>query len=197
MTGSLYKEFERATRQGWLPFFEDAAREHCHRVEVLLGIASRETNMGGREIESGVFEWLTKAGDGGHGYGLMQIDARSFPHWVATGQWRDVASGIMKGAQVLAEKRERLLHNAGLPQTIRDRHSGETYTYVSPTFDTTDPLLERVAIAAYNSGDWSAYHLSKGRNPDRGTSGGDYSSDVLQRALNFQRWLTAGKDFTL
>jgi hypothetical protein len=183
---TIAREYTRAQQQGWLPFFRDAALEFCHRTEVLLGIASRETNMGGRELKPGVFEWLTKAGDGGHGYGLMQIDARSYPGWAESGHWRDAASGIHKGAEVLAEKRQRLLSKAGLPQTVRARN-GVVYHYVSPSFDDNDSLLERVAIAAYNCGDWAAYHLSKGRDCDRGTTGKDYSADVLKRAKAFQQ----------
>jgi hypothetical protein len=41
--------------------------------EILMAIASRETNM--RNI----------IGDGGHGYGIMQIDDRSFPEWCNSG----------------------------------------------------------------------------------------------------------------
>ena len=47
-------------------FFKTAAERYQLPPEILLAIASRETNM--RNI----------IGDGGHGYGIMQIDDRSF-----------------------------------------------------------------------------------------------------------------------
>jgi hypothetical protein len=63
-----------------------AAERYQLPPEILLAIASRETNM--RNI----------IGDGGHGYGIMQIDDRSFPEWCNSGLWKDVNAAIQKGA---------------------------------------------------------------------------------------------------
>jgi hypothetical protein len=60
----LVKQFERAKKNGWIKFFKSAAARYQFAPEILI---SRETNM--RNI----------IGDGGHGYGIMQIDDRSFP----------------------------------------------------------------------------------------------------------------------
>src|SRR6478752_8426300 len=69
----LKRQFERAKKNGWIKTFKSAAATYQFPPEVLMAIASRETNM--RNI----------IGDGGHGYGLMQIDDRSFPEWCNSG----------------------------------------------------------------------------------------------------------------
>ncbi len=66
-----------------------------------MAIASRETNM--RNI----------VGDGGHGYGIMQIDDRSYPDWCHSGLWKDATAGIQKGASVLDAKRETIRDGQG------------------------------------------------------------------------------------
>src|SRR6478609_2988547 len=58
----LKRQFERAKKNGWIKTFKSAAATYQFPPEVLMAIASRETNM--RNI----------IGDGGHGYGLVQID---------------------------------------------------------------------------------------------------------------------------
>jgi hypothetical protein len=149
---------------------------------VLMAIASRETNMGGQQIGDS-FEWLIRPGDNGHGFGLMQIDSRSFPEWTRLERWRDAREGIFKGAQVLAGKRSAIVEREGQRITVHERN-GERWPFVMPPIEGLD--LERVAIASYNSGDWAPYHFSKGRDPDRGTTGGNYSADVLERARQFR-----------
>lgn len=72
----LQNQFALAKNHGWLQFFESAATEYEFAPEILMAVASRETNL--RNI----------IGDGGHGYGLMQIDDRSFPDWCHSGMWR-------------------------------------------------------------------------------------------------------------
>jgi len=90
-------QLEYARERGWLPAFYDAAALYRVDPELLMGIASRETNM--KNI----------LGDGGHGHGLMQIDDRSFPAWTKSGKWRFAKEGILKGALVLREKWDRAL----------------------------------------------------------------------------------------
>jgi len=46
--------------------------------------------------------------------------------------------------------------------------------------------LLRVTVAAYNCGLWAYYHFSKGNDIDRGTTGQDYSKDVLAKAARFK-----------
>ena len=86
----LEHQYQSAKREGWIPDFSDAG--YGVSAEVLMGVASRETNM------------QNIIGDRGHGHGIMQIDDRSFPHWCATQKWRDVGEGIKMGAFVLRSK---------------------------------------------------------------------------------------------
>lgn len=186
-----HRQYFRAHGQGWLPFFIKAALEHQVRPEVLLAIASRETDMGGRELSTNVFEWLTKPGDSGHGFGLLQIDGRFLPEWAASGAWRQAEAGIHAGAEVLAGKRAGLQRRAGQIITVRDSSTKLTYRYRLQAF--TGDALERVSIAAYNCGDWAGYHVRKGRDVDHGTTHRNYSRDVLTRATAFRQWLTADR----
>jgi hypothetical protein len=185
---SLHREFERAVRHGWLAHFIEAADRYGHAATVLMGMASRETNMGGRELSPGVFEWLEHAGDSGHGYGLMQVDSRTDPQFARSGAWKYAGPSILKGAEILSMKRARILGLTGLIVDLTDskRHH---VTFTMPTFE--PDMLERVTIAAYNCGLWSAYHASLGRDPDRGTTGKNYSADVLARAAVFRELLDA------
>src|SRR4051812_26353921 len=93
----LRQQQQRAIERGWIPFFEEAAEQFDFPVDVLMALASRESNM------------TILIGDSGHGYGLMQIDNRYYGDWVATGAWRDPRESILMGAQVLAEKRSYIL----------------------------------------------------------------------------------------
>src|SRR5262245_45037615 len=97
----LKREFDRAVDGDWIAHFRQAAADYSFPVEVLLAIASRETNM--RNI----------VGDGGHGFGIMQIDDRSFPDWCHSGAWKDVGAGVKKGALVLDSKREQVRNGQG------------------------------------------------------------------------------------
>jgi hypothetical protein len=181
---SLSTEFDRARSNGWLKHFRNAGDAYGFDAWILMAIASRETNMGGRP-QAGSFEWLLKPGDGGHGFGLMQIDARSFPEWTKLGKWKDAREGIVKGAEVLATKRRDLVLREGQRVSVRQRSNGESFAFVMPVL--TGSLLLQTTIAAYNAGDWAPYHVSKGRTPERGTTRGDYVTDVLKRASTFKQ----------
>ena len=189
-TAARRREYQRASDEGWLPFFVAAGSTYAVRPEVLMGIASRETNMGGPRQPDGRYHWLAQPGDGGDGFGLMQIDRRSFPEWVGRGNWKSAEAGIEKGAEVLRAKRDGIRARAGTQAIVRDRHTDEVYRFVYPAF--TEDGLEKAAVAAYNVGElWVGYHASKGRDVDHGTTGRDYSSDVLARAAQFRVWLVA------
>lgn len=102
-----------------------------------------------------------------HGFGLMQIDIGSFPEWIATGEWKDPKKSIRKGADVLSTKRAQVIARKVPPK---------------------DALP--VAIAAYNAGVHAIDAYFKHGNPDRPTTGHDYSQDVLKRAEEFKKLLT-------
>jgi hypothetical protein len=176
----LRKQFDRARRLGWLPFFVEAAAHYGHDPADLLAVGSRETNLDPR--------YLSHAGDHGNGFGLMQIDKRYFPQWVVSGGWRDAREGIFKGAQVLAEKRDEIRRKRGERVTWKTR-KGQAMSFTGAPF--TEEQLRLIAFAAYNSGIAGYHHFSKSGDPDRGTTGADYARDVNGRAKLFRKWLAA------
>ncbi len=172
---TIKQEFDVAVAAGWLSAFENAAQTYNFPVALLMGIASRETNM--RNIE-GDFR------DGEyHGYGLMQVDIGSFPNWVKSGAWRDPLQSIAKGAGVLDGKRTEIEQGQGKTLTIEGR------SFVGRKFDTADQALQ-VATACYNCGLWGYYAFSKGEPIDSYTTGKNYSTDVWLRKAFFTALLT-------
>jgi hypothetical protein len=166
----LRKQFQRAKKNGWLQIFKRAAETYRFTPELIMAIASRETNM--RNV----------IGDGGHGYGIMQIDDRSFPEWCHSGLWKDVAAGIQKGALVLQSKLETIRNGQGKRLSV----GGKLFTGKK---DLTKTELLTTAVAAYNSGLWAYYDLSKTGDPNRHTTGRDYSADTMRRAQVFRKFL--------
>ena len=170
MTDYLAQQFQYAKANGWLAAFVKAGKDYDFAPSLLMAIASRETNM--RNI----------VGDGGHGYGLMQIDIRSFGEWIDSGAWRHPVQVIEKGAQILDQKMTQIHNGAGRPITVGG------FNFTGATFPTAAAAI-RVAVAAYNSGLWAYYCFSKGEDPDRLTTGHNYSKDVLARQEEFERLL--------
>jgi hypothetical protein len=168
----LQRQFQAAKSAGWLPYFQKAAKDYEFAPELLLGIASRETNM--KNI----------VGDGGHAYVVMQIDDRSYPDWCHSGGWKDVNGCIQKGALVLDGKREQFRGREGKSLKI----GGATFRGASSVSDSD---LLRVAVSAYNCGLWAFYYFSKGGDPDVKSPGHDYSEDVLNRTQYFAPLLTS------
>jgi hypothetical protein len=155
-----------------LPHFREAASSFNLPIEILMAIASRETNI------------QNIVGDGGHGYGLMQVDNRSNALWVAKGLWREMREAIRKGAEILNAKRTWVIQNQSKQLRVGGRE------FKGRGFQNADEIL-RVAIAGYNCGEgWAYYHFSTSGDPDRGTTGRDYSADVLKRAAVFSQLLT-------
>jgi hypothetical protein len=168
----LKKQFVKAKDNGWIAFFEKAGRDYKFSTDILMAIASRETNM--RNI----------IGDRRHGYGIMQVDSRSFPDWCNSGLWRDVNAAIQQGALVLDHKRETVRNGQGKRLKVKK-------TTFTGKPNLTNAELLRTAIAAYNSGLWAYWGLSERDDPDCRTTGKDYSSDTLARAKVFQKLLSS------
>lgn len=170
----LKSQLLRVKSRGWWRHLVDAAAFVFPAMEFdafdLFAIGSRETNWNPL--------YLKVPGDGGNGFGPMQIDKRSFPEWVESGKWKDPSSAILMGAVVLHQKLEDAIAKQGAMIVVRS--GGHSYSVVGKTL--TPAEQKRVAIAAYNSGRWAHYHISMGRDPDHGTTGKDYSADVLERA---------------
>lgn len=178
----IVTQFKRAVRLGWLPFFE-AAANGVFDASDLLAIASRETNLDPK--------WLTKAGDNGNGFGLMQADKRSFPEWIKTGEWKDPAKSIVMGAKILNDKREVILKGVGKRNAVKDSKTGKTYVFTG--LGVNEAESRSIAIAAYNSGGWAYYKFSTGKPIDSSTTGKDYSEDVIHRARVFRELYQAHK----
>jgi len=98
-------------------------------------------------------------GDHGHGRGIMQIDDRYHDEWLRLHSGgMHPATNIRKGASLLAGF---LFHFHGDLQK---------------------------AIAAYNAGIHGVEHaVLAGEHPDSVTTGGNYSTDVLERAAIFKK----------
>lgn len=99
-------------------------------------------------------------GDDGHGHGIMQVDDRSYPLWCKSGEWMDPHKSIDMGAYVLSLK-------------------------IAKASKTGNAAL-RVGIASYNVGSKAIEDYLRFKNPDRRTTGHDYSADVLRRAKVFR-----------
>ncbi|HEX8702724.1 MAG TPA: peptidoglycan-binding protein [Myxococcaceae bacterium] len=127
--------------------FEAAAAKHGLPPALLAAIASRESRAGAALDSNG-------RGDGGNGFGLMQVDfryhsPRGGPY---SAQHIDQAAGILKG----------------MLNEVKAKH---------PSWSPEQQL--RGAVAAYNSGVSNVQTIA---GMDRGTTGNDYSNDVWARA---------------
>jgi len=94
----LKHQLQNASSSGWLPFFDAAAQLHGFPAELLLGIASRETNMRNikGDLRNGVF----------HGYGIMQVDIGTDPAFCQGWTPDKVEGSIQCGVKILAGKRD-------------------------------------------------------------------------------------------
>lgn len=128
---------------------------------VLAAIAERESAFGRALDASG-------RGDGGHGHGVWQIDDRYHGEFVASGGWRDPVRSAIYAAELLRGNR------AQLRVLVGDEVGVE--------------MLERAAIAAYNASLRSVVRgIREVGDPDRYTTGGNYSADVMRRAERLRR----------
>ncbi len=99
----LNQHWNTAMQHGWISFFENASRSLDLAVELLLGIASRETNTSNikGDFRGGIY----------HGYGIMQVDIGTDPEFCRTWTMDQVKPSIDRGAKILAGKRTYLLQN--------------------------------------------------------------------------------------
>lgn len=176
LVAELKRQWERANKD-FAGMFEEASQATNLPLEILMAVGSRETNM--RNI----------IGDRGRGAGVMQVDIGTDAAFKASGAWKDAGAAIQRGAEILREKMDALIRMAGKEMTVKDR-SGKAYKFTVPRLE--GDQLQQTALAMYNSGWWAPYHVSKGRSPDYGTTGKDYSADVLQRADVFKSFIDGG-----
>lgn len=127
---------------------------------VLAAIAERES-LYGRALDA------QGRGDGGRAYGVFQVDERYHREFVESGGWRDPTKSAVYAAKLLAANREAL--------------GGPVALEFGPE------MVERAVIAAYNASVNSVLRgLREARDPDKYTTGGNYSRDVLARAARLR-----------
>lgn len=112
-------------RQQLLPAFDQAARATGINRNLLLAIASRESNMG-LALDSNYL------GDGGNGMGLMQIDRRWHPTIAATVNPGDHGQMVLEAAYIFKEE--------------LNRFDGDTYAALAAY--NTGPADVKKALAA-------------------------------------------------
>lgn len=148
----------------WLPAF-GAACAACHEdLAVLSAICLRESGAGwapGYAPQGKADGW----GDHGQGFGLLQVDRRYHLDFIASATRADPEMQARMACRILHDAREWFRHS----------------TTVAPED------VERCTIAAYNAGAGSVHHwyITDG-DPDRATTGGDYSRDVLSRVAGLR-----------
>lgn len=158
--------------------------------------------LGDRETLWGTSKFLDKPGpegrgDGGHGYGLMQIDDRDASNtaFIASGAWRNPYSNVSFGVKKLKRKMAFFTGRSkvnGLTDgtTVTIGSTSASRLGVAPgTYRDPRPLsgsaLWEAAIASYNTGEGNVLkNLAAGKPAQVTTAGGDYVTDVNRRASN-------------
>jgi hypothetical protein len=133
---AIRAHYRKAKRRGWIPHFLEGARLTGERVEVLMAVASRESNMENirGDFRNGRY----------NGYSLMQLDVGSHPQWIASGAWQDVRQAVIKGAEALREKRRQILRNEGRRVEYGPKNRRRVFVGSTVGID-----LDWVALAAY------------------------------------------------
>ena len=187
--GHVFSAAELGAIRHFWDSIEGAGRDYGFDVSIIVAIGSRESDWGitlrppGAEgtgdfakrqprLDLGRPGPLPPDG-GGFGRGLMQIDwdAQGFAR---TGPWKDPAENVAFGCRVLKGNMD--YFRTKLPGWPEDN-------------------LLRASVAAYNCGSGNALKsITEGgiQAVDRRTTGGNYSSDVLDRASSFENLLTHG-----
>lgn len=171
----LRLQFFAAKKLGYLKAIEAAATEKFP-VHLLLAIASRETNLNPY--------YATHPGDKGNGFSLFQIDKRSHYTWLKNNNWKDQGVSAKKAVEILNGIESRVIIASSQKVVIATTLQGKSYSTLTKAIP-IDRLLQ-IVVASYNCGMWSYYHFCKGRDIDTGTTGKDYSKDVLYRAKIFK-----------
>lgn len=137
--------------------FENAAKLYGIPVEILGGIASRESRVGKHLNEAG-YDEEKKA------YGVMQIDERFHKR---RGKKPDSQEHINQAAEILAKNKKEI--DKRFPKWSEEQRM-------------------RAAVAAYNFG---VGNVKTWKGLDKGTTGDNYSGDVMERAGAYREWLAS------
>lgn len=173
-------EFARAKASGWIDAFAAAGAPYGYSSALLMGLASRETNM---KNMAGDFH------DGiAHGYGLLQVDIGTDREFCLSGAWHDPLQSIKRGVAILHAKQIEIEN--GMGRTLFIRTAAKTYSFVGAQLSAGDE--NRTTIAAYNGGLWAYYGMTVHGNPDIYTTQHNYSADVISRMGQFATLLAGG-----
>jgi hypothetical protein len=156
------------------PYAADLAKvaEECGEDPYrLAGLILRETWAGwapGYEPKGTHLGW----GDHGYAFGLIQADRRWHKRFLSSEQCQTVRGQLLYACSILRT----------------DRRAFRNSSACFPGGDEGKLLLERATYAAYNAGFGAVYHsVLLGKDPDRPTTGHDYSADVFNRAEALRR----------
>lgn len=156
-------QFEAAKANGILDDIKQAAKSFALPVDLLLAIASRETNI------------TNELGDGGHGVGVMQIDVR----------YHSLAQQLRQNDRWKTGPGRLSLIEEGVNILESNLNNAEAHIH-----DPEQAL--RVAVAGYNCGIHNAIVGHYEGDCDTYTTGNDYSSDVFARRALFAALLKEG-----
>lgn len=147
----LRSQFNSAKANGWLPYFEEAAQQHDFPVELLLAIASRETNI--RNIKGDLRDGVS------HGYGIMQVDIGTDPEFCRNWTPEKVKESIERGTWILAGKRTYLAgkqitdlkaiaaaYNTGEGNVARSLAAGQDPDHTTTGGDYGSDVLARMEV---------------------------------------------------
>lgn len=122
----------------------------------LAAICVRETGIIIAK-QTDVPKWDAFIGDNSHGYSPWQIDIRSFPDFVNSGEWKDPFKAAAKAVSILKGKKAYILSKVQLQQ----------------------PMLDRAICAAYNCGEGRIVQiLAAKQDIDYATANHNYSREV-------------------
>lgn len=161
----------------------DAIAPSNYTDSLLAGICARETgflfrkyNNQGRSF-SEICQLMKGDYHSGryHGYGFWQIDIRSYPEFVESGDWKDPAKTVSFAVRVLDEKRNFLMN-----RRWRSKLNQEDFL--------------RATVAAYNCGQGNVNKaLLNGYDIDRYTFNHDYSKEVFRYKNIYQNLIVSKK----
>lgn len=172
----IVDQYNSAKKQGWIPYFRESASKYGFTTEDVMGVGSRESNLKNIKGDYQHGQW--------NGYSLMQLDIHSYRSFILSGDWKDVAKAIDKGCECLASKRDQIIKASKQKSASIKFRSGKTVKFTPKPFN--DQQLRQMTLSAYNCGIAAYYHFSVGNDIDAGTTGKNYSRDVIAKSADFR-----------
>ncbi len=149
----LKAQLSHATAQGWIAHFQGAASKYQFPLELLLAIASRETNI--RNIKGDFRDGIY------HGYGVMQVDIGTAPEFCKAWTETDIEGSVDNGTKILNGKRQFLAgkqitalqaiaaaYNTGEGNVLRSVTAHQDPDHTTTGGDYGKDVLARMAVFA-------------------------------------------------